>query len=570
MSNDVKISLKAFALTAVIFIIVYLSGLANFDTNDDLAVIAILRGYFGWQANISPFISPILSMILIKLYDLNYVVPWFGLLQYLTMFIGIYWGLKIILSASWSLMTKVTLIMILLSLYSYLLMRPNFGATSLFSGFMAAIYMTYLNLKGKGFWLSYLLVGVMFALSYMFKTVDVWIILPMIFPALFTFLLSSDTRKKFVVMLIPIAILFIVGVMVNSHALDDYDSVQTVRSTFFSVDFGDMSKSVANLDAAGWDADDYYVSRVWFTHDQVIFGMDAMSRFLYYDVAHNLIPHVIRQMDLLKVAEEAMPFLLMIISGLIIMLDSNRRLFNFKLQKTKYFWIKWLTILSLVAMTGGSVLLFLYRFPPRVYISIFLYAFFVVLLVRPLIMREKKAVFNNMRRGLLGGILCLTILLLVMQIGAYQKVTALKVKYQREADSSVLAMKSMLGDDVMFIEGAGTAATFILTDPFRETLGVNYILVPPGWIINTPTYYDFLQRNNIPVSKMVEYSLDNKNVIYSFYCQGWTPMDSFLRHFNRHYGSKSKIFKFEVVKDFRRGDWEANFVYLKLVSEDKK
>lgn len=575
MRDDVKITLKAFSITAIIFIIVYFSGFANFDTNDDLSVISILKGYFGWQPDISPFLSPILSMMFIQLYGLNYVIPWFGLLQYLIMFVGMYWGFKILLSASWSLLTKVTLMMILLGLFSYLLFRPNFGATSLFAGFMAAVYVAYINLTGKGLWISYLLVGIMFSLAYMFKVLNIWIVLPIIFPVLFTFLLSSDTRKKFFVMLIPIVLMLLISWSVNSHLLDNYDSVQSVRSTFFSINFDHMTDS-ASLNAVGWNADDYYVSRFWFTYDQNIFGFDKMSQFLFYDMFHILIPYAINQIDLMQIVESTIPFSLMIIVGLIIILDSDRRPFMFQLRGINYFWIKWVTVLSLVTMIGVSFALFFYRFPPRVYIPLFSYVLITMLFVRSLVMVDKKVIFRNVRKGLLGGCLCFIVLLSVFQTGVYQKVNALKTEWQNKADIAFSTMINVLGNDTIFINGAGAAATFISTDPFKETIGVNYILTPPGWIVNTPTYYDFMKKYNISESDIIKYSIDNKKVVYSFFCQGWYSVDKFERYFNRHYGSDAKNLKLEVVKDFRQNTYsekleelDTGFVFMRLVTGDR-
>jgi len=561
-----KNGIKAFALIAIIFTIVYLSGIVNFDTNDDLAVISMLKGYFDWGSNIPPFLSPILSMALIKLYSVNYDFPWFSLLQYLTMFICMYWGVKIILSTSWSRLSKIALIMILLSLYSYILIRPNFGATSLFLGFMTSIYVAYLNLKGNGFWLSYLVAGIILSLSYMFKVENILIVLPIIFPVFFTFLLSSDTRNKFFVMLIPIAVAAIVSLLVNSHILDYYYSVHSSMSTFFSFHLNEMPKSL-NLNAAGWNYDDYYVASTWFTHDQTIFGSDKIYQFLFYDVFHIFIPYVISQITLIGVVKASMPFVLVILLGLIIILDSNRKPFTFELQKTKVFWIKWLVILSLVTMIGGITALALYRFPPRVFIPLFVYAFFVVLLARSLMMIDKRPIFNNIRKGLLGGILCLIILLLILQIGKYQKVNELMIKYQDNANVTITTIKNMIGDDVIFLDGAGCGASFIFTDPFEETVGVDYSLVVPGWGINTPAYYDFLRRHNIPVSKIVEYSINNQKVVYRFYCPGWESVDVFERHFNKHYGSDTKVLKFEIVKDFRQSDWEYNYLYMRLVQQ---
>ena len=98
-----------------------------FETTDDLTIISILYGHFGYSAYADGmFISKILSQLLFILYDITYL-PWYSILLYFLQAISLLLLLKMILIVVSGKHLKMIVIIALFVLYQYLFVRLNFS-----------------------------------------------------------------------------------------------------------------------------------------------------------------------------------------------------------------------------------------------------------------------------------------------------------------------------------------------------------------------------------------------------------------------------------------------------------
>ncbi|NMA73222.1 MAG: metallophosphoesterase family protein [Bacteroidales bacterium] len=136
-----KTSRIAFLLSILTISLLSLAGRMIFESNDDMAMIAILSGRYGDIAIPDGiFISSILSHILYFGYNLFPSLPWYSAFMYFCQIVACFLFYKNIIRVFKDNASRAVLIIVFISLYSYMFYRLNFASTSLFLWFSVVTY----------------------------------------------------------------------------------------------------------------------------------------------------------------------------------------------------------------------------------------------------------------------------------------------------------------------------------------------------------------------------------------------------------------------------------------------
>ncbi|MDD5029496.1 MAG: hypothetical protein PHH58_08365, partial [Rhodoferax sp.] len=196
------------ASIALLFTAFFLmTGLACYESNDDMAMIGILSGAQGLTASPDAiFLSLPLGTLLYWLYKAAPSFPWYGIVMYTALAIGCAVGLRVIADAPTAMRNKIFSAVAFLGLYMQMVMYLNFTSVSLLLWFCVGARVAQLCLSDHDrlpiFWGYGLLLG----LSYLIRPSIIWTV-ALAFCLPVAVALWSVPKKKWVAaLLLPLAL----------------------------------------------------------------------------------------------------------------------------------------------------------------------------------------------------------------------------------------------------------------------------------------------------------------------------------------------------------------------------
>lgn len=567
---DKTVRMKTFFITCIMMFILYLAGNMSYDTNDDMAMIAIVSGQY---ANIALpdgiFLSPLLSFILYYCYKVIPYLPWYGMILYLYQFIGCYCFYSIVRLVFKNNKSKIIVIISFLALYAYIFYRLNFSSTSLFLWFSALVYLiAVLLLRGKENSKSVLLFcGFAMGLSYLLRPSILTIAIAFSIP-LFIIVFKLERLRKVTYLLIPIVILaamnqYIFMTKINNANYDSFLAYNQVRSDFLDTHKSDRNEKTDDaLSHAGWNNEDYKVAKEWWLYDEEIFSTEKICKFLEINART-----VISVYDIKNLFKS--PFVILICASLLICQFKTKFL---AIPDDKKRFVHDILIKSIGIIILLTVALSMIRFPMRVKVPIYIFILCYVILLQ---ITKPKEVNLQSRYSKKWKYLLLAAIITTFMISHNKlvKSTQEDYKFQQYTIESYNSVIELQTADTIFVPL--NIRTIINTvSPLSEYNSLpHYNSIPAGWLIRSPIYYQYIQKLGLDNgSELTRYMINNDKIVLTYY---WSPEDNqliedFVEFINQHYSPFGKRLALEMVMDKRKSSdkGKEGWVFYKIATQN--
>lgn len=550
----------------------------QFDTNDDMAMITLLKGHYGWTpAQDVPFLSPLLSRALCRLYHFEPDIPWYCATLYGAHLLAIFFGIRLLLAERRPLMSQGILLLVFITLYLYIFCFLNFGSTSLALWLMTSLYLVHLSLRGQLTARHVLPVAAALSLAYLLRPGTLPMELAFTIPLLIIVLVSSAWRHT-------LGIAAIAGtIILTSLALEYHPSCQggprsqhgqKTRSFFYllGTPSGKQNDRTGEaLSRTGWSWNDFRISQYWFLHDESIFSPDNINTFLSHNrnqPISTLVPSLSADYGLQSL-DASRPYLLVLTIGILTLLGWAARDPASSSANATPLTLKLLALMALLCILGGIIGLACFRFPHRIFIPLFLYLLLYLALAMPLIISLLKTQGARKAAKCIAWLLALAVLLVVLRSHRNAVLAKAYVRnhHRQHVEGTTRDALEKYGEDTIFIL-CTPETSFEDARPWRETKDLlSYNLTPFGWMIGSPSYYGFLGKFGIRTgSELIRFALDNDRVIFVFYSSGSNVDKSislFEAFMNQHYSSGISQLKLKSLADTTSPQ---GFVFLRLRS----
>lgn len=475
-----KLSLNTVAvlLTISITIILGITGSMIYESNDDMAMIAILSGqYENIAIPDAVFLTNILSYALYYCYKYFPLIPWYSSFLYLCQLIACYLVYRIILQIFQDAKSRIMIIIAFIALYSYIFYRLNFASTSLFVWFTVCVYLGVMyitqpneNIKKR----QLFLMGVLLSSSYLIRPSIISIAFLFSLPV-FIVLVVLEKYKKLLYLILPLVILVLLNhiILIFTHYNADYREFLTynqVRSDFVDTNKSKMNeKTYEALDNAGWNIEDYQVVKAWYLHDEQIFSVGKMEAFLGKNTEM-----IFSMKDIKKTYKN--PFLILLCGSILVyrlktiavnISDEKKRLIHRIL-------INSLGIIILLTMALSTI-----RFPMRVKFPIY---FFILCYIMLLKLTQSNNRYS--KKNILNYFLIMIVI--TSFIINQKKIEQEVVEYQDFQNYTIRSHNSITelkGKDVIFLS-LNIKSIISTVSPLYEYKSIpHYNYVPVGWMI---------------------------------------------------------------------------------------
>jgi hypothetical protein len=567
---DIMSKMKTFLLTCIIMLILYSIGNMVYDTNDDMAMVAIVSGQY---ANIALpdgiFLSPLLSYILYYLYKAIPYLPWYGMILYTYQLMACYCFYSTVRQAFKDNKSRIIVIVSFLALYTYIFYRLNFASTSLFLWFSVLIYLVAMFLlrpqqNSKNI---LLFCGFAMGFSYLLRPSMIAIAIAFSIP-LFIILFLVEKPKKILYILIPIISLVVVNqyifmTQINNADYKEFLVYNHIRSDFLDTNKGEMNeRTYEALNNAGWHIEDYKVAKEWWLYDEEVFATEKIDKFLEIN-AHTLISiH-----DITKIFTS--PFVILLCGGVLIYRFKTNST-NISIEKKRFIYgilIKSVGIIILLTMALATI-----RFPMRVKIPIYILILCYMILLKLTKTNDINHEYRSKKNMLSYFLILVIITTFIISHKKLERQALEGYNFQQYTIESYNSVIELQATDIIFVPL--NIKTIINTvSPLYEYRGIpHYNSIPAGWMIRSPIYYQYLKKLGISNGReLMTYIIDNDKVVLSYY---WAEdnqlVDDFIRFINSHYAPLNKRLALEIVMDKRRisiGEPEG-WIFYKIVTQD--
>lgn len=551
-------------LPALIFVLLlyYFSPLFCYVTDDDISILALVKGLFGLTPGADGlYISPLLGLLLNKAYSFAGAVPWYSLLLYGGIVSAVYFaclaafqgtappGLKLLGAGG------AMLFAILVAL------QVNFSAISLLLWVCAGIFLAVRQIEGASPGFSDGFASLNLGLAYLLRPSLLPLQCVFLLPLLF--LLLRGSRRRAAATLGPLLVVLVIaqggGALIRSGPdFDSYLAFNEVRSRFTDTGLSVYNtRSPQALRAARWSLNDYNVAKNWWLHDGNIFTTERIAAFLANNAGA---PSYLNSREGWFNLVEYRLFLAAALAGTLAVVFLARR------ERPVL-----RSLLPLYSLAVVVVLMFV-RFPERIAYPVFALLFLAVMLSGSRIAAASKVsavVFNATAVALL--------LLVSVSVFSIAGSNIAKVAAKREKGQMVELMTREV------VRGNGEKTIIVDLNP--HILPLSYfpfeendanLAIPTmlgGWLVDSPAYRDFLARAGLgDRTTLIGRMIDNPKVVFRFWDSVLLSYDTyvegvFLPHLREHYHpvNRQEQVGIRVVNDFRDG--AHGLVFFQLVSE---
>lgn len=558
---EVKIAL---VFTLALMVAFFCFGAVRYEVNDDMAITALVKGLFGLAPGAEGvFISPFLGGVLFSLYKILPNVSWFSLFLYSGVVVSCFLGGLSILLAIRSVSGKIAGLAGVAFFLSLTAFQINFAAVSLLLWVTGCVYLLHSVRRGLPentcFWLA----SSSLAVAYLLRPSLLPILLLLAVPLFFTLLLGGRRVALLVVspLLVALTLSLLSGMVIRGG--DDYSEYQEFNK--IRSEFNDTSRSLRNaqtpqaLFAAKWSNEDYLVTQNWWLHDSTFFNSEQITAFLEKngsksasfnasDMKRNFSSHII--------------YSLVILLWALVLLLANK--------PTKLTKIQIVNLLLYFFLIAVVLILMGIRFPPRIAYPCFLMLFLSSLLFFD-DFQESHGLFSL---KIVPPLLFVFFLIYSFAPIARQKIAEVEgTKWAKKyIDQSLKTILQTNGSDSVIVD---VNPGFVPTNyfPFQENDPILKSRVMPfGWLVGTPAYLDFLQREGLgDRSTVVAKMIDNRRIVFRFWDSQYLPFEAyvksdFLRHLRQRYtvpGSDRHL-ELKILNDHREGG--NGLVYFQVVT----
>jgi hypothetical protein len=534
-------------------VLLFISGICLYESNDDLAMIRILSGQQGLTGSPDAiFISIPLGFALYKLYHLSGNTPWYAITMYGSLALAGVIGIRTALNSQLDVLSKAVSILAIMIFYVFMVCRLNFTAVSLFLWFSVISHISSQNIERKSFSKSEYIFGLFLGLSYLIRPDIITIALLFTLPMAASFFISRSIKRVFATLL-PLGIIFLIAIasaaiFKNTDAYKEFKEFNSIRSSFT-----DTNKSAFNtktpqaLVKTGWDLDDYYLAQRWWFHDSNIFNNESFTTFLNNnaETSRSIISRS-HFMYIFKSYQNNIFVLLLCFAVLII--NRSKQIDVGKTQKT-------LLILSIISVISAWLVLSAIRFPPRIAIPLFAYLVILTAIFRPLfrLPQIKYSYFTTVI-----SVLCCTGILhnAYSTYSQLAKETSFSKLLRPYSAVSINMLQKIYGSNTIFLNVNDSNYIMLAESPnplleYKDAL--KYVSFPSGWLINSPHYKSFLFNNNFKDREnVVPLMVNNPRVILRFWQIPEDPYEEYAKrlqsHMQAHYGKRSPGTKIVINK----------------------
>lgn len=553
----------AFVFTITLILVHMWFGVVTYEANDDLWMIALVKGLFGLAPGYDGiYISPLLGILMFFSYKFMPSWQWYSMFLYVGTAVSCFSASYAVLRSAGGICGKVAGLLGIGFFVSLVAMKINFSAVGLLLWVTGcAVLLSAARKEYSWGTIDWLAAGQL-AVAYLLRPDIAPILLTFAIPLLLILLLSG-TRQVASRILLPLLVVVVLGVFCSvivrgGETYSRYFNYIKARGIFHNTLRGSMTANTGPASfAVGWNYDDFNVMKNWWIYDGDIFSFEKIEKFMDVNAAsRNLF-----SFDMFKNNFNAkkIAVVLIIAWGVAWIIGYNK-------EKNWYWWFLLLVIMCLPVFYLMGV-----RFPPRISVpSLFmLFLYGAVLTGRNYNNTQFVSIVTEISK--LAIVVALGVCLVPELQGRVASAEATSINKQY-LDRSLLEVIRVNGPDSIIVD-VNPASLPLTSSPFEENDPVLKIpVLGPGWLIETPAYLEQVQRAGLGGQKaVVPAMIDNPRVVLRFWDSPWLSFSSyvkgtFLRHLRQNYNvpESGRTIDVNVVKDFRQNG--AGVVYFRLVT----
>ncbi len=539
----------------------------RYETNDDFTNVMRLSSQSRFEPEAS---SPVLSQTLVKglvaLYQWAPQVPWYGLVVYLALSVGIF-----LISS------------VFIRQYNLAGMLICFPAAALFffHGFTLVSYTTAALLLELGVLVSllewviiekcpyhnrlgyagFLCFG--FTLSYMLR----WELV--LFAVAFGFPILLYSKRYQLIKAGPWAFALIAFIAADRvlfhHTAGDADKVymtyNELRRVFHDTEKGRYHEELTPvaLEKTGWDVQDYITYKKWVLYDDKMFNAGTLQTFLTENDPQRTLSILKIIPRRLKVSLEKSKNVTIVLFCALIALFVSSAFDLMKINRTAF-----IRLAVAFGVLSSMILYFAYyRFEARVYIPLYAYFLTVTFLILQS-NRQPERKKNKLVAPKAIVYVCLVLLAATACKSAYAHALYLNRKLNisvREKHYIVNCLKEVKkrtsGTDSILIlmnptDSLGTQSVH----PLKESADYSDICFMPATTgVNSPRYQTFLKALNLSSGhEFLQWTIDNKRILFAFIVRSQKHHQKYLSMWETYYNRRvnpGKRTRLKPVLDFR-------------------
>ncbi|MEC9004486.1 MAG: hypothetical protein VX644_14010 [Planctomycetota bacterium] len=539
----------------------------KYVVNDDPSFAMMLSGSDGFQATADiPFLSRILSQVLLGLYALVPAVPWYGLCLYVSAWLGL--GLLLSVPIAGGIMPAICLGM-LAGWIPYLvfgLYNISMTQVTLWLELGVFLHLFYWLRSGRSFQLSPgVLLGTL-ALGYLWRW-EMFLVFLVFAVPLLALIRKTDLRRCVPYVLALVALVVVDrawdSAVTRSSEHKQYSTFNRARGYFHDRAEGQRNSATSEaLEAVGWSENDYLAFHdVWMLYDEEVLTEESLRKFVERNGQQ-------RQKGFERIRQVGVgnrmylpPFVLSLAVLLTIvgggwsaMPISERRRMGVALLVT-------------AGMMGAILFV---RFVPRVSFPLFVYllGLVAVVAVPSATGFSMRGMVASARRSPLLG------LVVIMVVGCWLYWARVDVSSMRsESDQRAFVRKGIVSfvkesrpQGVVIPLDPGVALVHVGGGPFRERLPLGSSrLLPSGWSVRSPRYHAALGQIGITEGRtLLKQAVTDQSVHFVRYLRPWDVAGvvegAWEKYYTEHFGGAL----LQTEKRFQQDGYE--LVFYRLVS----
>jgi len=458
-----------------------------YDTNDDPAIIALLTGAGGGTAFEPTYLGSPLSAALLSLYAALPAIPWYGLVMESCNGVSAALWAALIVSCPIRPVLRLAATAGLLVGYGYLVLRVNFMAVSLSLFLAGTAWLWKLQIERRALRWRQGWLGAALGLGYMIRPSLQLLLLFFALPCLVVSLNGRNLRRLLLVG-VPAAALILATVAGDHQRLETpgaraLATFNQARSLLVDIP---RDPTPAALAAAGWSRGDYEMAVRFGMYDGELYQVGKISAFLAQAgrapwverYARTARDYLLGRFHLLCLAT------LLCVVWLLRAGPGGAQGVNRPPAAARALVWAWLA--------AGTLALIANRFPPRVFVPLYLYLGALAILAPPPLPRlslgsPASGPARPIALGAVVALLCFSM--------AFWLADARSGRARLEATSRELAAgAAAAGPDAILVPVGQLLDTQYAGALTPVTFPVRPLTVPSGWLVATPAFRDFLAR----------------------------------------------------------------------------
>ena len=553
-SGDATIRNESDAIrSAIVFVVALIAahllvGVRGFETNDDIGMLAMIKGLYGWAPGIDPvFMSPLFGALLRGGYSLAPSVPWFSIMLYGFLAAGAFAGGLAVIRARGGMVVTLAGLVGLGVLYLLAAILLSFTSAGLLLGVSALALLTQSCRSGNVWgWMERTAAFLLLPAAYLLRPgLGAFVV---VFAAPLLLALWERRSVRVALQTLGPLLAFAAVDFVSTKALrsgaehEQFARFNSVRAAFTDTKRSTPSeKTAAALAAVEWSREDYLAIANWWLHDGTVFTEEKITRFLQVNAGPSA-----GLFDLgaaFGLAAQTWVLLLSLVVWAGAMLASRTPDDGpTRMQPV------WILLLCFVLFMMGV------RFPPR-----FALPCYAMLILSALFLKGSGA--QGPKRHLItAGALLFAVLISCVgwtRVSRLRTMDQERFAGQQAMDQGLLQVAETTGGKMLLVEVSPVGFSF----PFRESdPALQVPMLPTGWMVGSPTYYQQLKLFALgDRNTMVKSMIDNPQILFRHSDSPDLPFDlyvqgAWLTHLKSHYdeAGSGKTVGIKIIRDDRK------------------